>query len=1037
MMGERPDQRVSGIYEAALIIFLSLLGVALVAGASAALVDQPTTEDTTVQSLDGDFATQMGTEVASPQSGVLASDIIAEGEDVIITEDGIDLDDARLEEVEILTAQTGEPSPGDGREEMDIAIVMEESLAMQTHWGTYYPVSNTVEYAAENTNIMTKSTVDEVESQSWTAIGDLLGIGLEVSGVYDFDCDIYERIWPLSDKPWCGWHSDVTGSIGNDEIYHIDADTSLSFFDGFNIDRDNSHFDEHVLTEHSLNGQFQELPTEDRGLVTGLFGEGYWEYTDDPTVSDFLDETSGFEIAPALSDLRYIEFRSGADVWGFDEDIGENTWLRLQFDALLTDVNDMEPLDRDRVRYESTESVIELLDEVGYNDQISLVVNDNLGLGNDHGLGLTDDIEEVRDALRDLWMDPGQTNDFLYFDVAESFSTADAHLNEYGEHDDQAIVVITGGHEPMRPADAWYENIVDGIHDTVPSWITSLTGWDRLNEERPSPHEVGAQLDQEFIQMAEQTDAEVITLGLGPAHDGYRLAATADAASDGSPCLSGGPSSADCNYEAVKDVDNLEAVLSDVLFDEVSWVDVNRSQTALSVVSGDGDTIATVPDINDPFEFNADQTGPAGDYGTTMQEIGTTASFELEVGTGECYGYDSGPDGQGSDTSEVIELGGDTLPAYYYECTSIDGTTTDGDAVYFTHGDDVTDIDEAIDTTSWNAAPSDVLDTDHVSGGTLDLVDEEAGTEGVIVGVQPTDDEGYVLLHATVRTGLQTQFDVEIADDELADKNDWREVEHGRYGMLVGVPAGEELTLPVTITNNGIEGTEHLTVGYETEGPGQPIVYSEDIELDAGETMTEEFTWQTDMTDTDAHNTTLFVTSESDRDSLGDFTVFESGLNIDLNIRESKIDQPVNITQAVEEDESITIEVKITNYGADGAKDVPVGLAVGRNIENSTEIDDVRPVGEKDEEGNPLHVTTERFEWTPAYGILDDITVGVGDTVQDEVTLQAEMVHTDAQATITVEYVPVHADDEIDLEDPEAGEIDPIDVDIDEVEIEN
>lgn len=1020
MMGEHTRGEESSlweVYQTLLVVLATVVAVALFAGAAGAMTDGERGAEASQQ-----FVLDEPVETVDAQTAQFEN----ESDNIVAT-------DAEIN-VTHLTTQIGESTVSEGIGEgavadMDLMMVPEQSFAMYTEWGSYYPASGPVSQLAENTDIITESTVSDVENQAFTTIGDFFDFGLEVDGVYDFGCETEERYledwppWEPQEYDWCGWHDDIGTPADDDTLYHIDADTQLSVLDGFDIDRDNSQFDELILTE---DGEWTELPTEDRGLVTGLFGDGQWEWTDEDTTAAYQDEESAFTNVSASTleeSLNYIEFSSGADIWGFDSTYGGDEIIRIEYDAPFSSVQDMQPVDPSDDRYSALYTIVDIFEASDADHNMGLVAN------GDVNQPLTDDYDAVADEIQELEMFGDLEEETMYLNLTDGLESAASELAESGEHDNQTIVFVGSAHEPMVPDDEWYEVALDSVRDAIiPEFLEgSAIDWGEQAADRPDRAEAGAELDDELkeaaSEIADEDGVDLVTMGIGDSHDAARLGMMADEANESTACQDSGLDDSDCNYISVENTGDIESELIDLLFKDDLEFEISRNHVDVNVV-GDVEVEDVFTGVNDPAQFTLDNHD-SDDASTAVLDtdddvaVGDDLSFELEIAE---------PEACTEAVAVEEEFAEVALTQEHLECDDAGDILTSTDTnIVFNDGDDLSRLDE-LPEAAWIERATDVINEtydDFVDDGELDLEDSAAGTTGSLVGIPVAgeDVEGYSLLHVEMERAPTTDFQVEIKDEKLNESNDnWEEINDDREGK----PAGKSVDVDVTVTNYGDDGEEYVLLKNEG-GSGASVVDDKQLELDADESENLTLTWET--TDADAgYNADMIVQSESDRET-HPIELFGPGLN--LNIDEITVDEHednldadenINVTQLT--DDAVPVNVTVENTGIDGGT-APVALQIGETVYSQTV--------EFDELGKDKAIANVSFAWQPNYGDIEDVRFA-DETVGGEVLMQANTVGDTESHTQEVVYVP--PDQEIDLDELEDGDIEPVDIDIDEVEIE-
>ncbi len=1016
MMGERKQDEESslwGVYQTLLVLFITVVAVSVFAGAGGAMADG---EASSQYSVDEHLESVAAVDTQVEQFDNESESVVAQDAEVNVTH---------------LTTQLGDATVSDGVDEgavadMDLMMVPEQSFAMYTEWGSYYPASGPVSQLAENTDIMTESPVEDVESQAFTAIGDFFDFGLEVDGIYDFGCETEERYlqdwppWESADYDWCGWHDDVGSPAGEDSLYHIDADTQLSVLDGFDIDRDNSQFDEQILTD---NGDWEELPTEDRGLITGLFGDGQWEWTDDATTDAYRAEQSEFaDVSDSTlqESLKYIEFSSGADVWGFDAETGGDEIIRIEYDAPFSSVQDMQPVDPADDRYGAMYTILDILEADDSSDH-------NMGLvaNGDVNQPLTDDFDSVADEVQELEMFGDLDEDTMYLNLTDGLDAAASELDEHGEHENQTVVFVGGGHEPMVPDDEWYEVALDSVRDAIlPDFLEdSAIDWGEQTADRPDREEAGEAFDEQLTdaasQLAEEDGVELVTMGIGENHDAARLGMMADAAANETACQDSGLSNEACNYISVENTGDIEPELIDLLFEDDIDFEIERNHVDVNL-AGDASLDDVFSDVNDPTRFVSGEHDSEDAETVTLDDgfdVGDDLSLELDI---------SEPDSC-SVVTEVSDAFGDVdITHEHATCDEDDRLMNVDSNLVFSDGDDLSRLEQLPDA-GWIESATDVVNEtygEYVDDGTLNLDDSSEGTTGSLVGIPVADDdiEGYSLFHVEMERAPSTDFQVEINDEQLSEDNDeWEEVRDGEEGK----PAGETVDVSITVTNEGDDGSEHVLLQREGSS-GEPVLDDETLELEADESKNLTLSWDTDETDA-GYDGDIIASSESDSET-HPVSIFGPGL--DLNIDEISVatedhldeDGEFNITELT--DETVPVNVTVENTGFDGGE-APVALQIGDVVYSQTV--------EFEELGKDKAIANVQFDWSPNYGDIDDFRFAE-ETVGGEVLMHANTVGDSEGITQEVVYLP--PDQEIDLDELEEGDIEPVDIDIDEVEIE-
>jgi len=1017
-MGERiPDKESSlwGAYRTLLILLVTAIAIALFAGAGGAMTDgQEATQSSEELLLDSQLNSIHTIDSEAGQFENESDSVLATDTEINVTH---------------LTTQIGESTVSEGVDEgavadMDLMMVPEQSIAMYTEWGSYYPASGPVSQLAENTEIITESSVSDVESQSYTAVGDLLDVGLEVDGVYDFGCQTETRYtkdwapWESQDYDWCGWHEDSGTADGN--IYHIDADTQLSLLQGFDIDRDNTQFDEMILTDE---GDWQELPTEDRGVITGLFGNGLWEWTNDDTPGAYKQEQTEFENISDDSlenNLNYIEYSSGADVWGFNADNDADEIIRLEYDAPFSTVHDMQPVDPSDDRYSAMYTIVDILEASDQEHNMGLVANGEVNQG------LTENYDEVEDEVQELEMFGDLDEDTMYLNLTDGLEAAANELDEEGEHENQTIVFVGNAHEPMVPDDEWYEVALDSVRDAIlPDFLEdSAIDWGEQAADRPDRAEAGEEFDEELreaaSEIADEDGVELVTMGIGENHDAARLGMMADEADGSTTCQDSGLNDEECNYISVENTGDIEPELVDLLLDDDIEFEIDRNHVDINAV---GDTDEDLfEDVNDPEEFrlnnhNADNS----EYQELETNVGDDIDFEVDIAeAGEC-------DDEVSETETFGDVG---VEQEHSDCSaSADTLLTVDSNLVFTDGDDLSVLDQLPDA-GWIERAGDVVNgtyDEYVEDGALDLDDSSEGTTGYLVGIPVADEgiEGYSLLHVEMERAPTTDFQVDIEEDQLEELNDqWEDIDDRS-----GKPAGETVDVSANVTNYGDDGEE--TVLLQREGSsGNPVLdYEEDLHLNESESESVNLSWETDDGDA-GYDGSIIVNSESASD---DHPISLFGEDLDLSIENISVgkngeyshgDGELNLTVKVNQGETVPVNVTIQNTGFNNGS-APIALQIGDTV--YTEAMNFEEVGD---EGAKVEA---EFGWSPNYGDIDDF-IFADQEVGGTVIMQANTVGDLYEHEQEVVYLP--PEQEVDVGELEEGDIEPVDIDIDEIEIE-
>lgn len=1073
MMGDRApgdEPRVSAFTGTLFIIVLVLVGVVFFTGASTALnaqthsgagsVDHGASVD--AELADPVIADQQAQGALPQQDGTTAVPF----EDLVDANDSVKVTDSEMN-VTVLTAQLGDvDSP---RKPKDVVLVPEQSFAMHTFWGSYYPSSHTPEFIANNQEVLKVSGGQQLNDKSYTALGDWLGIGGVISGPFPYDCGTYSGLDFWNEDHWCGWDGD--NGVAEETMYHINASKSLSIINGFDLDMDNWKYNTMLRTGDG----WMELPT---GVQDYWKDDGIDDYQEDE-IYDNPDASEFEHINIPLNDLYYIAYNFGSDTWGIDTDHA-NKWIRMRYDSLLAEVDNVAPLDPFAMRFKAMEDTVEILNGA-MGDQVAIIPNGEVenSLSEsfvDADLNL-DDFEDADQILNDAEyfnatdassqldqaesdignltteIDPADYAEFNVWDTSAQpggFAKAINEIQSIDESErdsDKHIVLITGGQQPLRPQDEWYEKIANDILEGMPDFFGLFP--DRITEERPDPGQVGQETDEyvaEMARIAQDNGATVHTLGLGESHDGYRLATIADEADDQSVCLSS-IDHPDCNFETVTDAAGLDQALLEQIFDETTQsYTVDRSHTTLAVDVHGGETeTLDLGNVNDPNEYviEPDDIDPLK---TTFENLTfrDDVNFELTVDT-DC----ANPNDAADDT--FTDFPGNFEVEYNHrECEAGGNPVTVDENFVFTDGAELEQL-QYTQVAEWTKNPAEVIENqypDLVDNGKLDLKDDDAGTNGAIV-MLPVDvnPKGYVLLHVGYdQLPDATHFDVEDVSVENANLAAYE----NETGVETVVHAtGEELTVDFDLTNVARTGTEVVTL--ETED-GR-VLDHKSRKLGTGQSWpdaTSEFTWTPAEADI-GYEGKLIVSSQNDQmASTVNVRIKEPGADLRIGSFEPNGKVYLDLTgddhAATEipgEDRPIEFNVTILNKGPDKGEDelVSLELAEGASMFTTLTVDEIGAWGWNGTvPAGPADNDTFQFQgWNPGFEIVgswDEDGVGAV-RVPYEVKTDDDRLRRDGDQGLLVIYEVDPATAESELEDVDDDDFDPIEVDIDEIELEN
>lgn len=992
--------------------------------------------------------------------------------DLVEANDSVEVTDSEIN-VSVLTAQIGDvDSP---RKPKDVVLVPEQSFALHTFWGSYYPSSHTPEFIANNQDVLKVSTGQALNDKSFTAIGDWLGIDSVISGPFPYQCDVDEGGWFSDDEHWCGWKDTsgwFSGSTPADaSMYHINATKSLSIINGFDYDMDNWRYDTMIRS----NGKWMKLPND--------WGDYYKEDgIDDYQEDEIYDNADASEFEHTdipLEDLYYINYNFGADTWGIDTDQA-NEWVRMEYESLLAEVENVSPLDPFGMRFKAMKDTIEILNGA-MGDQVAIIPNGevanslsesfvdaDLDLDDlDHADKILHDYEifnatnaddELQQAKEDLGklrtsVDPVDYAEFNVWDTGAQPGGFSLGINELQTIDesqrdsDKHIVLITGGQQPLRPQDEWYEKLANDILDGIPDFF----GWfpDRITEERPDPDQVGHQTDEyveQIAQIANNNDVTVHTLGLGESHDGFRLATIADEADDDSICLSS-IDHPDCNFETVTDAANLDQALLEQIFEDTSQkYTVKRPHTTLTVDVEGGETeTLDLSNVNDPNEFRIEE---GFDPLTTTFENLTfrdDVAFELTVDT-DCSSSSDAPEETWDDFPGNFEVVYD-----HKECDAGGNPVTVDDNFVFTDGDDLEQL-RYTQVAEWTKDPAEVIAEkypDLVDNGKLDLKDDAAGTNGAIV-MLPVDvnPKGYVLLHVRYEQLPEaTHFAVEDVGVENSDRAAYEDLD-GEETVVHA--AGDELTVDFDVTNLAKTGAEVVTL--ETEG-GRVLDHKRRT-LGTSQSWpdsTSTFDWTPGEADIGYHGKLIVSSQNDEMESAVNVEIKEPGADLQLKsvtpngrIYVDLTGEDMEAEERFRMNQVFNFNATILNVGPDKGEDelVSLELAEGASMFTTLTVDEIGAYGWNGTApgGVPSDTTTVEFDdWDPGFEIVgswDENGIGAV-RIPYEVATDDDRVVRDGEQGLLVVYQVDPATAESQLDDVEDDDFDPIEVDIDEIELEN
>lgn len=1074
----RDEPRVSAISGTVLIITLALAGLVLLAGASTALTAQEGdfehNHNQTIGIGDGvDIGD--GVEVGEHIDPGDLTHFVAEEPDVLDEEaadadSSLEITDNEIE-IEVLTTQIGDVDAP--RDPLDVVLVPEQSFAMHTFWGTHFPSSHTAEFIHQEQDVLTTHTGQELNDKSYTAIGDLLGISSVLSGPYGYQCELDEGGWLSSDEHWCGWQDTSSwyesSNPADATMYHINASKSFSIINGFDMSQDNWRYDTHVRSG-GVDGEFVEL--------TGS-SEFYKEVDDyqEDEIYDHPDAAFLEDINIPLEDIYRLDYRFGSNDWGIDVEQGD-AWVRMAYDGFLSEVDDNAPLDPFGYRFDAMESVTQVLTGAA-GDQVALapngeIINDleesflhseldlddidnadkllndneffNSTASEEELQQIMDDIEELSDTVS--VEDYGEYNVWDHEDGDGGFAKA---LDELGtvhpdRQSDKHVVLVTGGQEPLRPQDSWYETVGDAILDSIPTFWGLLPELGFLDE-RPDPEEVGPVMDDHVVEMAQQANEEgvaVHTLGLGSGQDGFRLASIADAADDESDCLDDLSSSA-CNYEAVVDSANLEDALLEQLFDDDSLTyDVERPHTELSVaIDGQGTETLDLGNVNDPYYYRIEDI--LDTVSMEFDGVNYMDDIEFQADVSACAEPDEA-------LLEQFDLT-DTFQIQYqhYECESSGLNATAGTNYVFTDGDDLDQLTYT-QLVDWTKDPADVIQDDYghlVNDGTLDLADEDEGTEGAIVMVPVDVDtasavnpQGYVLLHVEQdQLPDATHFEVEDVGVENADHVAYEDIDTGTETVVHA--AGDGLDVDFDVTNLAQPGEETLTL--ETED-GKVLAHAE-RHLGTEQGWSDTFTWTPGEVDVGYHGHLVVSSQNTELKSDVKVEIKEPGSDVQVatvqpndRIYLDLTGEDAEADEIGSDDTPVNFEADFNNVGPHKGTDEFVTLEIAEGVSKFT-TDELSEIGAygwngTDPAGEPAFNQSLTFEeWQPGFEIVGSWdSDGVGG-VEVPVTVQTDDDVYGFSIEVVYQVDPQTADSELD--DVEDEDFDPVEIDIDEIELES
>lgn len=1023
-MGDRVAERLPRVTRIVLIIFLTTVVLSTAAGAVGAMTaDSSATEQ--------------------PVSNNLLTPEEEQGVDV--GEDGIDvLDEDGNFNVTVLESQVYNATTED-ETTFDVVFVPEMSFAMHHEWWTHYPGSGPVENLVDE-GVLEADSVSDVEDE---------GLGLNMRGVHQYDCDEYDPWYYVfsSPDPWCGWHQDMDSPSGDTEVAHIDYRT-LGIDDLAEIQTGQLTFDYQVYNDET--DEWVDLPRGSGDTYFGV-GQGYWEWTSD-TDEYLLDVTGDQHESMYHIDLRVADLPNwigpDANDWAFDmEEMGDDH-VRITYDSPLlgfdegfeftggADVLKQEPVDPFGDRFDAMFEITNALDSTGVGtNNVGMAVNgdtilelpdqDSTATLNDIGDDVQDletidedidpedddwfadawdgeegewdfsqvdgGLEEMNEKLLEMMFDP-ELEYYGEFGVWNSLDEADQMLQEQGdESNENVVVLLSDGIEPQTEPDGFMSN----LWDSVTFWEDDTGAVEQLDEH-----------DERIESVLEEIDDEttVHTVGLGDSPDHWRLERIAEE--------TGGQ---------YVDVDSVEQ-LADTLGhdDDGSTIEYDVNHKTVTFASNND-----VTTTQSALELAGDE----------FVETNANEGVTFELGVEDCDGSEEidADDVPGADPEELV---GFDVEFTHYECESGEETAEIGidlnDDV-FTYGDEVSDIDDRVPTDARMEAadrlPSDLIPSHFTDDGKLSLTDSALVTLPVTAD-ETGGAEGYVLLHVEpgdADEGSFTHYNVDVHEDELADRNEDVWYDEGGYE---GVIAGDDIEVPVEIENLGDVTddddeslTERVSVYLEDDG----VQLLNETEIDATEVADTDGTFNLTITTEEGDgglNGELVVASQSDVDRTDDeYDVVAPGLDLDVDVDvvdDGETIEEIDLTQAVADGESVDVTVDVTNYGPD-EDEIEVGLAVSDSIETISE-----DIGNQSAENNNLEVT---FQWSPGLSDLGIDPVEMTGTGAETIEIEAMAGDTTETVEITATYnFDEHEDLDPSITDHDETELDPVSVDVDEVE---
>ena len=615
-------------------------------------------------------------------------------------------------------------------------------------------------------------------------------------------------------------------------------------------------------------------------------------------------------------DIYHIDVRFQSDEKLYD--IPEDKHVRVHHDNLFSDWflignwvdGDYELIAQDPDKYRYLAVTEQLLQYNHADDEAGLVTFNEAAT-------TWEQLQDPRTLAEKLWWQEDDLATRLHQDVHESdeldvwsgLREASAELDANGENDEEFIVLVSNAvHDPgENPSGGTYQSDRDTMAIT-------------------KAQQLGAQ------------DRPVYTVGLGPHADQWLLETIAEE--------SGG------EYRSALTADELPEVFDEIATDllEEGEDAIERNYTQVTaVVNGEEKTLdfdlVGETNVNDPNVYNQD-----GSAERSLSVDGFTEDvdqFHIEMDVFSCEASrDSGVtatvDGEEFPYSECLEPGESTFTlqsgADGYQIYQ-DGETPD------IHGADWQQGIGELDTVApyWN-------ETD----GAFDLEPYEAIL--ALDARQHADYDGYVLLH------------VQTADELTEQHFEWeRPVVHSDFAVdiessshtvddetgLISAEEGETIETTVNVTNSGDAGTQTVSLRDDTDAGSEPdsVVDSESLTLDAGESTTVGFEWETERGDglIDGDGTL-----REDRRTLR----ASSATDVSGNRTEVVHPEPTLEIEAVADEPDIirafddaSVDVTVTNEGTDDVEEGWVWIEHDESVVGVGETDELST-----EESTPVTV---------------------------------------------------------------------------------